>query len=107
MVNQLFDIILYIFNSQLIGFQSRVTLKRSKKLEIDDVHVLVVAAQSGGARVTDQVKLEAEVSSLRRQLHQAKRDSAAAPSKTDTLSRLMVSGDILVYVFVLTSLIVK
>ena len=40
---------------------------------------------------TDIVKLETEINSLKRQLIQAKRDRAAAPSVDDTLRRLMVS----------------
>ena len=39
---------------------------------------------------TDIIKLETEINSLKRQLVQAKRDRAAAPSVEDTVRRLMV-----------------
>lgn len=40
---------------------------------------------------TDFSKLEAEIASLRRQLNQAKRERAVAPSKEETLQRFMVN----------------
>uniref|UniRef100_H2ZPI9 Spermatogenesis-defective protein 39 homolog n=1 Tax=Ciona savignyi TaxID=51511 RepID=H2ZPI9_CIOSA len=40
---------------------------------------------------TELVKLETEIQTLRRKLAQAKRDQAAAPSKSETLRRIMVS----------------
>nr|XP_002128413.1 spermatogenesis-defective protein 39 homolog [Ciona intestinalis] len=50
----------------------------------------VVNDKKNSPTTTDIVKLESEVATLRRQLTQAKRDRAVAPSKSDTLRRIMV-----------------
>jgi len=52
----------------------------------------VVAAHDtrSAPSVTSVAKLETEINSLRRQLNQAKRDRAAAPSRSDTLRCIMV-----------------
>ena len=50
----------------------------------------VVVSAHGGVNATTMAKLESENSSLHRQLKQAQKLSAAAPSRDETLSRIMV-----------------